>query len=921
MSQLRIIQWNCFHFRSRVEEFRCFLAAENPDINNLHRFEGYVAKCQPREKRPEHGGGVAILVRENLQFAFDTSFDRYGQELLAMKLYVCGKEILFVTLYNPPRTVLTAEIFVEIESRKTEWIVMGDLNSKLVSLGGPSDEDLGLEDILLNGSGIVVNNRVPTYCKFQTVSSTSVLDLCICSVGCERLLSSFEVLTDQEVVHSDHHPIRAIFDLIPSRQGPCPKNKKFFSFTKADWNSFKVELPTMPDDDTVGDVEKLALYITNGIKKAADKSIPKFECRPASRPLPPEILVLLRERALAKKKWSTSKRIVIFDDNTDYKSLYNASSAKVKIAIKSHRNKVWTDFLAKVGKNFISSRPAWQKVNSFRGSLESKKIPCLFKDGVRCANDAEKAETFKEILEKRFAGSVDQRFDLGFKASVEAEVENYNQNPTAQISDFVPITMQELIANVKEIRGRSAPGSDGIYNKMLKNLSPEFLKLVLRLFNLCLEKGKMPVVWKSSTITMIPKGSKTASDPNNYRPISLISCLSKLLEKIVSKRLSHFLEESGWFAPQQSGFRRARRTTDNLVYHTQKVLEAFNVDKKVLSFSFDIQAAFDAVWHHGLVFKMQKAGVPRYMVNWTRAFLSDRTFSVRVNDSISALAPIITGVPRGSSVSPILFSMFINDIPMSVEKHKSYSLLFADDLTVSFIFKSVKLKDEEVSSRVRAFLFEIERWLCKWRMKMAPSKCNYTVFAKGNSSKPKFSFRLFDGVIPLERQPVSLGITFDECLNLKAQVKSLKAKCSQRLNIIKILSHKSWRLHRTTLVALYSSLIGTVIDYSAFLAVGLSRDLKKTLQAVQNNAVRKIFHLSLREHTSTERLCELSGLGLVETRMDELNARYFEKALTTENELIVGLADDYAEAGRRTNLDIKTPLCCFPDLFRVVSQA
>ena len=927
MSQLKIIQWNCFHFRSRVEEFRGFLASEAPDIvalnetklsaelaNHLLRFDGYIAKCRPRALHPGHGGGVAILVREELQFAFETSFEKHDKELLALSVFHRGKTILFVTLYNPPKSVLSAELFRDIESRGDEWIVMGDLNAKLVSLGSDVDDDLGLADILLNGGGMVVNNRVPTYCRFQTAVSTNVLDLCICSNGCERLLDSFSVLMDQDLVHSDHHPIRAIFHLEPSQQDPN-KTKTFFNFLKADWNSFKLKLPTNPTDDVSADVNKLALFISNGIKSAAEQSIPKLECRHASRPLPPTILKLLKERSKAKKNWSASKRLVIFEDKTDYKKIFNSASAEVKMAIKKHRNKTWTDFLEKIGKNFISSRPAWQKVNSFRGSLSSKKIPCLFKDGVRCANDTEKANTFMEILKKRFSGSDDQRFDSIFQTSVETEVKVYEDNLTNLDSDFVPITMQELLENVKEVRGRSAPGSDGIFNKMLKNLSRNFMILVLELFNKCLKEGKMPVEWKSSTITMIPKGSKTASDPNNYRPISLISCISKLLERIVAKRLSAFLEIAGWLSPQQSGFRRFRRTTDNLVFHTQKVLEAFNMKNKVLSFSFDIQAAFDAVWHSGLVFKMQKAGVPRYMVGWTRVFLANRSFTVKVNDSTSLLAPIISGVPQGSSISPILFSIFINDIPMSTEKNKSYSLLFADDLTVSFIFKSVKLKDEEVSGRVNIFLKEIERWLCKWRMKMAPSKCNYTVFAKGNFCKPKFKFKLFDGEIPFERHPVSLGITFDECMNLKAQVKSLKEKCAQRLNIIKILSHKSWRLERTTLVAIYRSLIGTVIDYSSFLLPRLSAELEKSLQAVQNNAMRRIFHLSLREHTTTERLCELSGLCLVKERMADLNANYFGKAFATGNELIRGMLVDYEEVFGDSTLALKTPLCCQRELF------
>ncbi len=105
-----------------------------------------------------------------------------------------------------------------------------------------------------------------------------------------------------------------------------------------------------------------------------------------------------------------------------------------------------------------------------------------------------------------------------------------------------------------------------------------------------------------------------ASDPNNYRPISLLSCLGKLIERIVAQRLAKFLEANRLLVPQQSGFRRNRRTTDNLVFLSQKILEAFNDGKKVLAMSFDIAGAFDAVWHDGLIFKMLQLKVSRYLV-------------------------------------------------------------------------------------------------------------------------------------------------------------------------------------------------------------------------------------------------------------------------------------------------------------------
>jgi hypothetical protein len=670
-----------------------------------------------------------------------------------------------------------------------------------------------------------------------------------------------------------------------------------------------LELPVNATEDEASDIEKLSLFITSGLRQAASKSIPILERKPRAQNLPKHILELIAERKRAKKRWRTSKRMLMFDDSTDYGSLFNSASQRVKKAIKEHRSKIWNDFLEKIGPNFVSSRPAWQKVNSLRGGQSAKKIPCLFRNGRLCTGDKEKAETFREVLSKRFAGSNDNRFDEVFKTEVETDVLDYKERLTDK-RDFEEVSLGELIRNIKDLKRRSSPGSDGIYNLMLQHLSEGFLYLVLRLFNLCLEEGRVPLAWKRSIITMIPKGQKSQTDPNNYRPISLISSLSKLLERIMARRMSGFLERNNLIAMQQSGFRRRRRTTDNLVFHTQKILEAFNKrDRKVLSLSFDIQAAFDAVWHEGLIFKMLKAGIPDYMTKWTTAFLADRSFQVRVNETVSESSPIVTGVPQGSSISPILFGIFINDIPMSSVPRESYSVLYADDLTVSFLFDKVTVKSDNVSDRVRNYLLEIEHWLCKWRMKMAPSKCNYTVFAKSNSTKNRFGLRLFGEEIPHEKIPILLGVSFDECLNFESQVKSLKAKCVQRLNIIKILSHKSWQLKRSTLVSIYNSLVGSVLDYSAFMWPRLSERLKTSIQAVQNNAVRLIFRRSLRERLSSDDLCELAGLTPVGNRMTETNSKYFEMARKNGNPLMSSLLREYREEYTGSELGTQTLLC------------
>ena len=411
---------------------------------------------------------------------------------------------------------------------------------------------------------------------------------------------------------------------------------------------------------------------------------------------------------------------------------------------------------------------------------------------------------------------------------------------------------------------------------------------------------------------MIPKGQKLASNPANYRPISLISCLSKLVERIVSRRLSTYLESNHILIKQQSGFRTGRRTSDNLTFIAQKTAEAFNRGKKVVSLFFDIEAAFDCVWHDALIYKLIGIKLPCYLILWISDFLTDRSFVIKVGDAVSAPAPIAGGVPQGSSISPILFSIFINDIPVNDAQNESFSILFADDLNTFFIYNSITTV---LQNKIKKYLKSMEIWLSKWRMNMAPSKCQYTIFAKCNKEQKVFDMQLFGGKIPYEANPTSLGVTFDPTMSYKAQVKKIKEKCSSRLNILKIISHKSWALTEKTRISIYKSLIGSVMDYSSFMCSQLSDTLKKTLQATQNNAMRIIFKMPY--DATTESLCNLSALPLVEHRMFELNRRYFESAMQLPNELILDLANGFKRSFFARPIEKKTLLCDFKTILKI----
>ncbi len=229
--------------------------------------------------------------------------------------------------------------------------------------------------------------------------------------------------------------------------------------------------------------------------------------------------------------------------------------------------------MKKCGRSPLSAKPFWNKINNFRSNQTNRTIPTLTQNNVNYETDSEKANVFSEMLEKIFNDKDDTSFDENFKKKVEEENSKFNySNLNQKYKEILPI---DIVLALKELPLGSSPGPDGLSNDMLKRLPPNMIDQIATLANKSLRECYLPGIWKTAQMTMIHK-KDDKSDPNNYRPISLTSCLGKLIERVINKRLYNYIESKNLFVPQQSGFRKKRRCADNLLFFTQKLKESFN---------------------------------------------------------------------------------------------------------------------------------------------------------------------------------------------------------------------------------------------------------------------------------------------------------------------------------------------------------
>ena len=284
---------------------------------------------------------------------------------------------------------------------------------------------------------------------------------------------------------------------------------------------------------------------------------------------------------------------------------------------------------------------------------------------------------------------------------------------------------------------------------------------------------------------------KPLDSPASFRPISLTSCVSKLFERIILSRLLFILESNSILSPRQAGLRSGRSTLDQILFLSQSILDGFNKPRpgsRTILSTIDFSKAFDSVWHPALFHKLVSAGFRPCFACWTQSFLSDRRACVVYQNHKSRSFRVRRGVPQGSVLGPVLFSLFINDLLASLLSSVSCSLC-ADDLAIGFYLPTVPTLVEATQGA----LFRLERWSEYWCLPLNPNKCEASFFSVDPHQADLQPILLLLGSrLRFNPTPTFLGVTFDCTFSFSKHVSSLKAKFFPRLKALCCISASSW---------------------------------------------------------------------------------------------------------------------------------
>ena len=490
-----------------------------------------------------------------------------------------------------------------------------------------------------------------------------------------------------------------------------------------------------------------------------------------------------------------------------YKMCQTINNANLKLYYNKYTNilrKVITEAKFNSNRDFImraenKGKAMWEVVKKETGKItgmENNEIKICQPNGAIITNPLDIAETFNQY----FA-------NITKNATTHLP---YNTQPNIKLAEnknsmfLTPVTMQEILNIISKLKNSRSSGIDDIPDFLIKKCATLITTPLVDICNSSLTEGKFPDNLKVAKVKPIfKKGEKHSIE--NYRPISLLSGFSKILEKVMYNRVIPFLESNKTLSTSQFGFRKGKGISHALCAFIDSVLNARDDKKQTIGLFLDLSKAFDMVNHQILIKKLNKYGLRGLAESWFASYLSNRKQIVIIDSTKSSVTNIEHGVPQGSILGPILFLLYINDLPLNTSHAEV--ILFADD--TNMIFESINKNDLQI--KISDTSSKLEEWLVHNKLKL---NANKTVYMNFNQPKPglqdPIQIKLNNTLIKEVECTKFLGIWVDSKLTWESHIHHLTQKLSSLCYAFRILSKIS---PMELLKSIYYGYVHSVISY------------------------------------------------------------------------------------------------------------
>ena len=413
--------------------------------------------------------------------------------------------------------------------------------------------------------------------------------------------------------------------------------------------------------------------------------------------------------------------------------------------------------------------------------------------------------------------------------------------PNRHSAYFTPTGPTEIKSILKSFKSKRSSGDDGISMEFLKQIADSISLPIAMIVNMSLEQGVVPDAMKLAKVIPIYK-AKSRDSLTNYRPISLLSNISKILEKVVHRRLYSFITKHDLLYGSQYGFRPQRSTIDALAQFTADVLPSLDNKEFCLSVYLDLSKAFDTIKHSTLLAKLAHYGIRGQALDWFRSYLAQRRQYVSCGGKSSNILAVEYGVPQGSVLGPLLFIIYSNDLPMCLGSCKT--ILFADDTTLYITGRNIR----DMSTKMNADLSVLSDWFRANKLSANPLKTKFILFSrKGVRPSHEITLSMDGHLLDQVQNTKFLGLHFDENLIWDIHIDNCRKKVARgifAMNMAKnVLKHKHLKI-------LYHSLIHSHLSYGTILWGNTYQKHLHRLEVAQKRAIRVIAGVPYNSHSS-----------------------------------------------------------------------
>ena len=491
----------------------------------------------------------------------------------------------------------------------------------------------------------------------------------------------------------------------------------------------------------------------------------------------------------------------------------------------------------------MNSKPFWKYINS-KTKSRGKIVELVNSEGESVTDDYGKAQLLNNYFASVF--TVEKDGDI---PSIDRDLSH------VEIIENIQVSEQKMVKHLLNLNISKAAGPDGLNCRVLKELANEIAPALKLLFDKSMQEGTLPSQWKqANVVALFKKGSKKS--PSNYRPVSLTAVCCKVFEKIIRDCIVDKLEAQGLIHTDQHGFRGGRSCNTQL-------LEIMEIWTKWMDLGIpwdvvytDFSKAFDSVPHKRLLSKLYSYGIRGNLLNWIENFLSDRKQRVALGKHMSEWKPVTSGIPQGSVLGPILFVIFINDMPDTIA---SFKTLFADDAK---IFKAIEsLNDITI---IQDDICKLMQWSIKWQLPFNVSKCKVMHYGKKN---PNHVYSMNNLQLASDTEEKDLGVIFDTSMTFKTHIRKMISKANARIGFIKR-SFSKLKCHSFKII--YKSLIRPILEYCSSIWFPLYKGDSLEIEKVQRRATKLVPELKDLPYDQRLKKLNLTTLAYRRRRSDVL---------------------------------------------------